>query len=133
MGVIMLLLLYILRSKKNNALKNGLSYDIYSNEEMKIGNWHMNLNGWIIWPILMMVCYGLHAWLGSVSTQGSMDEMLRWSLLAIFALLAGMLALCTRRAMVRHGMAGCRQPACVQRPACGVRRAAAALRGHANR
>ncbi|MGG4479973.1 hypothetical protein ABEP23_07585, partial [Paenibacillus illinoisensis] len=94
MGVIMLLLLYILRSKKNNALKNGLSYDIYSNEEMKIGYWHMNLNGWIIWPILMMVCYGLHAWLGSVSTQGSMDEMQRWSLLAIFALLAGMLASC---------------------------------------
>ncbi|MBY0220090.1 O-antigen ligase [Paenibacillus illinoisensis] len=92
MGVIMLLLLYILRSKKNNALKNGLSCDIYSNEEMKIGYWHMNLNGWIIWPILMMVCYGLHACLGSVSTQGSMNEMLRWSLLAIFALLAGMLA-----------------------------------------
>ncbi|MFK0525594.1 O-antigen ligase family protein [Paenibacillus illinoisensis] len=94
MGVIMLLLLRVLGSKKNNALKNHLSCDIHSNEEMKIRYWHMNLNGWIIWPIIMMVCYGLHACLGSVSTQGSMDEMLRWSLLAIFALLAGMLASC---------------------------------------
>lgn len=43
-------------------------------------------------PLAMMVCYALHAWAGSVSTQGSIHEMLRWSLLAMFALLAVLLA-----------------------------------------
>ncbi|MCG7385794.1 O-antigen ligase family protein [Paenibacillus sp. ACRRY] len=94
MGVIMLLLLRVMRSKKNKTLKIRINRDIDSNEEMKTRDLHMNLNGWIIWPIIMMICYGLHACLGSVSTQGSMDEMLRWSLLAIFALLAGLLASC---------------------------------------
>ena len=94
MGVILLLLLLVLRSKKNNSLHIRLSGVFKSNEEMKIQYLHMNLNGWILWPLIMMVCYGLHACLGSVSTQGSMDEMLRWSLLAIFALLAVTLASC---------------------------------------
>lgn len=43
-------------------------------------------------PLAIMVCYALHAWAGSVSTQGSIHEMLRWSLLAMFALLAVLLA-----------------------------------------
>ncbi|KAA8786097.1 O-antigen ligase family protein [Paenibacillus amylolyticus] len=43
-------------------------------------------------PLAIMVCYAVHAWAGSVSTQGSILEMLRWSLLAMFALLAVLLA-----------------------------------------
>ena len=43
-------------------------------------------------PLAMMLCYAVHAWAGSVSTQGSINEMLRWSLLAMFALLAAKLA-----------------------------------------
>lgn len=43
-------------------------------------------------PLAIMACYALHAWAGSVSTQGSIHEMLRWSLLAMFALLAVLLA-----------------------------------------
>ncbi|WP_433747135.1 O-antigen ligase family protein [Paenibacillus amylolyticus] len=46
----------------------------------------------VLWPLGMMTCYGLHAWAGSVSKQGSMDEMLRWSLLALFTLLTVILA-----------------------------------------
>ncbi|KOY18395.1 hypothetical protein AMS66_00465, partial [Paenibacillus xylanivorans] len=47
---------------------------------------------WMLWPLALAVWFGLHAWTGSVSVQGSLDEMLRWSLLAIFALLTAMLA-----------------------------------------
>ncbi|UPK43154.1 O-antigen ligase family protein [Paenibacillus pabuli] len=47
---------------------------------------------WVFWPLAMAVWFGLHVWIGSVSVQGSMDEMLRWSLLAIFALLTVTLA-----------------------------------------
>ena len=43
-------------------------------------------------PLAVMLCYTVHAWAGSVSTQGSIYEMLRWSLLAMFALLAALLA-----------------------------------------
>lgn len=43
-------------------------------------------------PLAIMACYALHAWAGSVSTQGSIHEMLRWSLLAMFAVLAVLLA-----------------------------------------
>ncbi|WFR64619.1 hypothetical protein P9222_11155 [Paenibacillus amylolyticus] len=46
----------------------------------------------VLWPLGMMTCFGLHAWAGSVSKQGSMDEMLRWSMLALFALLTAILA-----------------------------------------
>ncbi len=46
----------------------------------------------VLWPLAMMICYALHAWAGSVSKQGSMDEMLRWSLLAMFTLLTAILA-----------------------------------------
>lgn len=46
----------------------------------------------VLWPLGMMTCFGLHAWAGSVSKQGSMDEMLRWSLLALFTLLTAILA-----------------------------------------
>lgn len=46
----------------------------------------------VLWPLGMMTCFGLHAWAGSVSKQGSMDEMLRWSLLAMFTLLTAILA-----------------------------------------
>lgn len=46
----------------------------------------------VLWPLGMMTCFGLHAWAGSVSKQGSMDEMLRWSLLAMFILLTAVLA-----------------------------------------
>ncbi|WP_339167239.1 O-antigen ligase family protein [Paenibacillus sp. FSL R5-0341] len=46
----------------------------------------------VLWPLGMMICFGLHAWAGSVSKQGSMDEMLRWSLLAMFTLLTAVLA-----------------------------------------
>jgi len=46
----------------------------------------------VLWPLAMMICFGLHAWAGSVSKQGSMDEMLRWSLLALFTLLTAILA-----------------------------------------
>ncbi|MEK4366552.1 O-antigen ligase family protein [Paenibacillus sp. FSL R5-0473] len=46
----------------------------------------------VLWPLGMMTCFGLHAWVGSVSKQGSMDEMLRWSLLAMFTLLTAILA-----------------------------------------
>ncbi|WP_458463600.1 O-antigen ligase family protein [Paenibacillus sp.] len=48
--------------------------------------------GSVLWPLAIMSCYALHAWAGSVSTQGSMDEMLRWSLLAMFTLLTAILA-----------------------------------------
>ncbi|MFC9712015.1 O-antigen ligase family protein [Paenibacillus sp. NPDC056933] len=47
---------------------------------------------WFIWPLGMAIWFGLHAWVGSVSLQGSLDEMLRWSLLAIFAVLTALLA-----------------------------------------
>lgn len=47
---------------------------------------------WMFWPLAMAVWFGLHVWIGSVSVQGSMDEMLRWSLLAIFAFLTVTLA-----------------------------------------
>lgn len=47
---------------------------------------------WMFWPLAMAVWFCLHVWIGSVSVQGSLDEMLRWSLLAIFALLTVMLA-----------------------------------------
>ncbi|WP_339305623.1 O-antigen ligase family protein [Paenibacillus sp. FSL L8-0435] len=47
---------------------------------------------WVLWPLGMMTCFGVHAWAGSVSKQGSMDEMLRWSLLALFTLLTALLA-----------------------------------------
>ncbi|APO47678.1 hypothetical protein BS614_29085 [Paenibacillus xylanexedens] len=46
----------------------------------------------VLWPLGMMTWFGLHAWVGSVSKQGSMDEMLRWSLLAMFTLLTAILA-----------------------------------------
>ncbi|MBB6021106.1 hypothetical protein HNR77_002187 [Paenibacillus sp. JGP012] len=46
----------------------------------------------VAFPSAMMLCYAAHVWAGSASTQGSMHEMLRWSLLAMFALLAAMLA-----------------------------------------
>lgn len=46
----------------------------------------------VLLPLAMMTCFGLHAWAGSVSRQGSMDEMLRWSLLALFTLLTAILA-----------------------------------------
>lgn len=46
----------------------------------------------IVFPLLIMICYAVHAWVGSVSTQGSIHEMLRWSLIAMFALLATQLA-----------------------------------------
>lgn len=46
----------------------------------------------VLWPLGMMTCFGLHAWAGSVSKQSSMDEMLRWSLLAMFTLLTAVLA-----------------------------------------
>ncbi|WP_405170695.1 O-antigen ligase family protein [Paenibacillus sp. FSL H8-0280] len=46
----------------------------------------------VLWPLGMMTCFGVHAWAGSVSKQGSMDEMLRWSLLAMFTLLTAILA-----------------------------------------
>lgn len=46
----------------------------------------------VLWPLGMMTCFGLHAWAGSVSKQGSMDEMLRWSLLVMFTLLTAILA-----------------------------------------
>ncbi|MCF7758171.1 O-antigen ligase family protein [Paenibacillus xylanexedens] len=46
----------------------------------------------VLWPLGMMTCFGVHAWAGSVSKQGSMDEMLRWSLLALFTLLTAILA-----------------------------------------
>lgn len=46
----------------------------------------------VLWPLGMMTCFGLHAWAGSVSKQGSMDEMLRWSLLVLFTLLTAILA-----------------------------------------
>ncbi|WP_315793652.1 O-antigen ligase family protein [Paenibacillus sp. BIC5C1] len=47
---------------------------------------------WMLWPLAMAVWFGLHVWIGPVNVQGSLDEMLRWSLLAIFALLTVMLA-----------------------------------------
>ncbi|MBT2287219.1 O-antigen ligase family protein [Paenibacillus polymyxa] len=46
----------------------------------------------VLWPLGMMTCFGVHAWAGSVSKQGSMDEMLRWSLLVMFTLLTAILA-----------------------------------------
>lgn len=46
----------------------------------------------VLWPLGMMTCFGVHALTGSVSKQGSMDEMLRWSLLAMFTLLTAILA-----------------------------------------
>lgn len=46
----------------------------------------------VLWPLGMMTCFGVHAWAGSVSKQGSMDEMLRWSLLGMFTLLTAILA-----------------------------------------
>ncbi|WP_366293430.1 O-antigen ligase family protein [Paenibacillus sp. AN1007] len=46
----------------------------------------------VLFPLVVMMCYAVHALAGSVSTQGSIDEMLRWSLLAMFALLAALLA-----------------------------------------
>jgi hypothetical protein len=46
----------------------------------------------VAFPAAMMLCYAVHVWAGSASTQGSMHEMLRWSLLAMFALLAALLA-----------------------------------------
>lgn len=46
----------------------------------------------IAFPAAMMMCYAAHVWAGSASAQGSMDEMLRWSLLTMFALLAALLA-----------------------------------------
>ncbi|RPK22035.1 hypothetical protein EDO6_06135 [Paenibacillus xylanexedens] len=46
----------------------------------------------VLWPLGMMICFGLHAWAGSVSKQGSMDEMLRWCLLGMFTLLTAILA-----------------------------------------
>ncbi|MCP1186632.1 O-antigen ligase family protein [Paenibacillus sp. 1781tsa1] len=46
----------------------------------------------VLLPLAMMTCFGLHAWSGSVSRQGSMDEMLRWNLLALFTLLTAILA-----------------------------------------
>lgn len=46
----------------------------------------------VLWPLGMMTWFGLHAWAGSVSKQGSMNEMLRWSLLAMFTLLTAILA-----------------------------------------
>lgn len=45
-----------------------------------------------VWPLALAMLFGLHAWLGSGSRQGSMEELFRWSLLAAFALLAAMLA-----------------------------------------
>ncbi|WP_433948839.1 O-antigen ligase family protein [Paenibacillus taichungensis] len=47
---------------------------------------------WMLWPLGITVWFGLHVGMDSVSVQGSLDEMLRWSLLAIFALLTVMLA-----------------------------------------
>jgi hypothetical protein len=47
---------------------------------------------WMLWPLAIAVWFGLHVWMGPVNVQGSLDEMLRWSLLAIFALLTVMLA-----------------------------------------
>ncbi|MGQ8875067.1 O-antigen ligase family protein [Paenibacillus sp. TSA_86.1] len=46
----------------------------------------------VAFPVAMMLCYAIHGWTGSVSTQGSIHEMLRWSLLAMFALLVSLLA-----------------------------------------
>ncbi|MFX3648169.1 MAG: O-antigen ligase family protein [Paenibacillus sp.] len=70
----------------------SLAYWLGNNERMvgrtiRIpGMWRM------LWPLGMMTCFGLHAWAGSVSKQGSMDEMLRWSMLALFTLLTAILA-----------------------------------------
>ena len=47
---------------------------------------------WTMWPLGMMVGFATHALIGSHSTQGSLDEMFRWSLLAIFAFLVAVLA-----------------------------------------
>ncbi|WP_339788910.1 O-antigen ligase family protein [Paenibacillus sp. FSL R7-0313] len=46
----------------------------------------------VLWPLGMMTCFGVHALAGSVSKEGSMDEMLRWSLLGMFTLLTELLA-----------------------------------------
>ncbi|NUU75547.1 hypothetical protein HP552_09920 [Paenibacillus xylanilyticus] len=86
MGGSTLLLLFILQRRKNNILSSG------GNKQTKMRLLQMTHTRWVIWPVVMMCCYGLHAWSGSVSTQGSLDEMLRWGLLAMFALLAGILA-----------------------------------------
>ncbi|MDT9723036.1 O-antigen ligase family protein [Paenibacillus sp. ClWae2A] len=63
------------------------------NIERMVETIFQSLGMWrVLWPLGMMICFGLHAWAGSVSKQGSMDEMLRWSLLALFTLLTAILA-----------------------------------------
>ncbi|PQP84878.1 hypothetical protein C0Q44_10240 [Paenibacillus sp. PCH8] len=72
------------------SVLKGRRLDSFQRTDWRMGKYYG------LWPVLcplaMMMCYGLHAWVGSVSRQGSLDEMLRWSLLAMFALLTTMLA-----------------------------------------
>ncbi|WP_434749431.1 O-antigen ligase family protein [Paenibacillus amylolyticus] len=80
-----LLVVYIGRTLGKKHVDLGL----VRMESLHLGKWgHTN----VVFPVAMMLCYAIHAWAGSVSTQGSIHEMLRWSLLAMFALLASLLA-----------------------------------------
>ncbi len=77
-------------SKRGLLSINGL--DLTRPEDKSIQLSFLRCFSWTMWPLGMMVGFAMHALIGSHSTQGSLDEMLRWSLLAIFALLVAILA-----------------------------------------
>ncbi|MEK4664057.1 hypothetical protein MHH93_19405, partial [Priestia sp. FSL H7-0729] len=97
--IMIVLLLTVFRPQKEKEkgqvrkqVPLSLVYWLGNNERM-VGRMLRIPGMWrVLWPIGMMTCFGLHAWAGSVSKQGSMDEMLRWSMLALFTLLTTILA-----------------------------------------
>ena len=86
-GVIVLIFLVMYVSRVLGRENHGLSF--LRLELTRLGVADFAPAGF---ALAIMVCYAVHAWAGSVSTQGSIYEMLRWSLLGMFALLAVLLA-----------------------------------------
>ncbi|MGN7415941.1 O-antigen ligase family protein [Paenibacillus sp. SAF-068] len=86
------------KGQARKQVRLSLVYWPGSNERM-VGRMIRMPGLWrVLWPLGMMTCFGLHAWAGSVSKQGSMDEMIRWSMLALFTLLTAILAVRTNAA-----------------------------------
>nr|WP_313960649.1 O-antigen ligase family protein [Paenibacillus xylanexedens] len=83
---------YVHQMKSKRRLPNINEFGLAQSEDKSIQLPALGYFSWTLWPLGMMVCFALHALTGSHSTQGSLDEMLRWSLLAIFALLVAILA-----------------------------------------
>lgn len=77
-------------SKRGLLTLNGL--DLTRPEDNSVQLSFFRCFSWTMWPLGLMVGFSMHALTGSHNTQGSLDEMFRWSLLAIFAFLVAVLA-----------------------------------------